>query len=94
MAKLSIGPKCKRSRQLKMDLSLKSAHRSIDTKCKFDSRPGMHGARHGRETDYRVQLMEKQRLRYKYGIMEKQFRTYFEKASKLKGITGENLYNF
>lgn len=87
-----IGPKCKRMRQLKMDLSLKSALRSLDTKCKLDSRPGMHGSRHGRETDYRTQLMEKQRLRYMYGIMERQFRKYFKEASRLKGKTGENLW--
>lgn len=86
-----IGPKCKRSRQLKMDLSLKSAVRSLDTKCKLDTPPGMHGSRRGRETEYGIQLREKQKLRYMYGIMERQFRNYFKKAARLKGSTGENL---
>lgn len=86
-----LGPKCKRSRQLRMDLSLKSAVRSLDTKCKLDTPPGMHGSRRGRETEYGIQLREKQKLRFMYGIMERQFVNYFKKAARLKGSTGENL---
>ncbi len=51
----------------------------------------MHGARRGRETDYGVQLREKQKLRRIYGILERQFHNYFKKAARLKGSTGENL---
>jgi small subunit ribosomal protein S4 len=51
----------------------------------------MHGARRGRETDYGVQLREKQKLRRTYGILERQFHNYYKKASRMKGSTGENL---
>ena len=53
--------------------------------------PGENGRKRLRETDYGTQLKEKQKVRYMYGIMEKQFRNYYKKASKLKGSTGENL---
>lgn len=85
------GPRCKRSRREKADLSLTSGVRSLDTKCKLDTAPGMHGARRGRETEYGVQLREKQKVRRIYGIMERQFVNYFKKAARLKGSTGENL---
>lgn len=83
--------RCKFSRRERADLSLTSGVRSLDTKCKLDTAPGMHGARRGRETDYGVQLREKQKVRRIYGVMERQFRNCFKKASRLKGAKGENL---
>lgn len=85
------GPRCKLSRREKTDLSLTSGVRALDTKCKLDTPPGMHGARRGRETDYGGQLREKQKVRRIYGIMEKQFRNYFKRAASSKGATGETL---
>jgi small subunit ribosomal protein S4 len=75
------------------DLSLKSSRRAVDTKCKIDNPPGMHGAgtRKPRVSDYGLQLREKQKLRRIYGILERQFRNYYKEASRLKGSTGENL---
>ncbi len=86
-----LGPKCKLSRREKTDLSLKSGVRSLDTKCKLDTPPGMHGARRGRETEYGSQLRAKQVVRRIYGILERQFENYFKEAARLKGGTGENL---
>lgn len=86
-----LGPRCKLSRREKADLSLTSGVRPLDSKCKLDTAPGMHGARRGRETDYGVQLREKQKLRRIYGILERQFHNYYKKAMRLKGSTGENL---
>lgn len=86
-----LGPRCKLSRREKMDLSLTSGVRPLDTKCKLDTAPGQHGARRGRETEHGVQLREKQKVRRIYGILERQFKNYFKKATRLKGSTGENL---
>ena len=88
-----IGPKCKLMRREGADLSLKSSRRAVDTKCKIDNPPGMHGAgtRKPRQSDYGLQLREKQKLRRIYGILERQFRNYYKDASRLKGSTGENL---
>jgi small subunit ribosomal protein S4 len=86
-----LGPRCKLSRREGTDLSLLSGVRSLDTKCKLDTPPGVHGARRGRETEYGTQLREKQKVRRIYGVMERQFRNYFQKAARLKGSTGENL---
>jgi len=88
-----IGPKCKLMRREGADLGLKSSRRAVDTKCKIDNPPGMHGAgtRKPRQSDYGLQLREKQKLRRIYGILERQFRNYYEEASRLKGSTGENL---
>lgn len=86
-----LGPRCKLSRREKTDLSLTSGVRPLDTKCKLDTAPGQHGARRGRETEHGVQLREKQKVRRIYGILEKQFNKYFQKATRLKGSTGENL---
>lgn len=86
-----IGPKCKLSRREGTDLSLKSRARSLDTKCKLDKAPGQHGDRRGRLSDYGVQLREKQKLRRIYGVLERQFRNYYQEASRQKGSTGENL---
>jgi len=86
-----IGPKCKLSRREGTDLFLKSGVRSLDTKCKEETAPGMHGARRGRLSDYGVQLREKQKVRRIYGVLEKQFRSYYKEAARRKGNTGENL---
>lgn len=86
-----LGPRCKLARREKFDLSLISGVRSLDTKCKLDTPPGMHGARRGRETEYGAQLREKQKLRRVYGVLERQFRNYFKEAARIKGSTGENL---
>lgn len=86
-----LGPRCKLSRREKMDLSLTSGVRPLDSKCKLDVAPGQHGARRGRETEHGVQLREKQKVRRIYGVLERQFENYFKKATRLKGSTGENL---
>ncbi|MFI4902586.1 MAG: 30S ribosomal protein S4 [Burkholderiales bacterium] len=87
-----IGPKCKLARREGTDLFLKSARRSLDSKCKLDTKPGQHGVKSGmRTSDYGVQLREKQKLRRIYGILERQFRRYFAEAARRKGSTGENL---
>ncbi|MEZ8144626.1 30S ribosomal protein S4 [Enterovibrio norvegicus FF-33] len=86
-----LGPKLKLSRREGTDLFLKSGVRAIDTKCKIDNAPGVHGARRGRLSEYGVQLREKQKVRRTYGVLEKQFRNYYQEAARLKGNTGENL---
>ena len=86
-----IGPKCKLARREGTDLFLKSARRSLDSKCKLDSVPGQHGNRRTRLSDYGLQLREKQKIRRIYGVLERQFRRYFEEASRRKGSTGELL---
>ncbi len=87
-----LGPKAKLSRREGTDLFLKSARRSIGDKAKFDSKPGQHGRTSGaRTSDYGVQLREKQKVKRMYGILEKQFRRYFEEADRRKGNTGANL---
>lgn len=85
------GPTCKLSRREGTDLALKSRGNSLESKCKFEQKPGQHGARRGRETDYAVQLRAKQRIRRMYGVLEKQFRNYYAAADKKKGATGTNL---
>ncbi|MGQ0621813.1 MAG: 30S ribosomal protein S4 [Panacagrimonas sp.] len=86
-----IGPKCKLSRRAGTDLLLKSRGRSLETKCKLDTPPGQHGARKPRLSDYANQLREKQKLKQMYGVLERQFRNYYLKASGQKGATGLNL---
>jgi len=87
-----IGPKCKLSRREGTDLGLKSARRSLDTKCKLDSKPGQHGRTSGaRTSDFGGQLREKQKVKRMYGVLERQFRRYFAEAERRKGNTGENL---
>lgn len=86
-----IGPKCKLSRREGTDLFLKSGVRALDTKCKMETKPGVHGAGRGRLSDYGLQLREKQKVRRLYGILEKQFRSYYKEAARRKGATGENL---
>jgi len=86
-----IGPKCKLARREGTDLFLKSGVRPLESKCKAETAPGVHGARRGRLSDYGVQLREKQKVRRIYGILEKQFRSYYKEAARRKGNTGENL---
>ncbi len=87
-----IGPKCKLSRREGRDLLLKSGIRSHDSKCKSETVPGQHGrTRRPRISDYGVQLREKQKVRRIYGVMEKQFKTYYKHAARMKGVTGDNL---
>ena len=86
------GPKCKLARREGTDLFLKSARRSLETKCKLETKPGQHGVRSGmRMSDYGNQLREKQKLRRTYGILERQFQRYFGEAARRKGSTGTNL---
>ncbi|MEX1032425.1 MAG: 30S ribosomal protein S4 [Cellvibrionaceae bacterium] len=85
------GPRCKLSRREGTDLFLTSGVRPIESKCKAETIPGQHGQRRGRLSDYGVQLREKQKVRRLYGILEKQFRSYYKEAARRKGATGENL---
>ena len=87
-----LGPKAKLSRREGTDLFLKSARRAIADKAKFDSKPGQHGRTSGtRTSDFGLQLREKQKVKRMYGVLEKQFRRYFEEADRRKGNTGANL---
>ena len=87
-----LGPKCKLARREGTDLFLKSARRSLDSKCKLETKPGQHGVKSGmRMSDYGNQLREKQKLRRMYGLLERQFRRYFAEAQRRKGSTGTNL---
>jgi len=86
-----IGPTCKLSRREKTDLGLKSGLRALDTKCNMEQPPGVHGAGRARLSEFGLQLREKQKVRRMYGVLEKQFRNYYKKASGQKGATGENL---
>jgi len=77
-----------------MKLFLKGSKCASD-KCPFEKKgyaPGQHGrTRRFKQSEYAVQLREKQKVKRMYGLLEKQFHIYFEKAERLKGITGENL---
>ena len=88
------GSKCRLCRREGMKLFLKG-DRCMSTKCAVDRRqypPGEHGQRvRIRRTEYGLQLREKQKVKRIYGVLEKQFRRYFERASRQKGVTGENL---
>ena len=90
-----IGPKLKLACREGADLGHKSPARSIESKCKkFEKsqKPGQHGMqKRQRLSDYAVQLREKQKVKRIYGLLERQFRTYYQKASGQKGNTGENL---
>lgn len=89
-----IGALCKLCRREGEKLFLKGS-RCFTEKCGIEHRkyaPGQHGqSRKNKVSDYGIQLREKQKVRRMYGIMERQFRLYFEKASKMKGVTGELL---
>lgn len=88
-----IGPTCKLARREGADLGLKSPARALDSKCKLEQKPGQHGAvaRRGKLSDYALQLREKQKVKRIYGLLERQFRNYYKKASNKKGNTGETL---
>ena len=88
-----IGPACKRCRRLGIKLFLKG-DRCYMAKCPIEQGhpiPGQHGARRPRLKDYGVQLQEKQRLRTMYGMREGQFRLFFQRALRARGVTGEML---
>jgi len=88
------GSACRLCRRENMKLFLKG-DRCYSDKCAFDRRsyvPGEHGQRRGRKvSDYGIQLREKQKVKRMYGLTEKQFRLFFKRADKQKGITGTNL---
>ncbi len=88
------GAVCRQCRREKMKLFLKG-DRCYSDKCSFERRsfpPGQHGqARMRKESDYSIQLREKQKVRRIYGMLEGQFRRYFVQAERAKGVTGENL---
>ena len=85
------GPTCKLARREGTDLFLKSSIKPLESKCKLEIPPGGQGQRRTRLSDYGLQLREKQKLRRMYGVLERQFRNYYKKASQVKGSTGENL---
>lgn len=84
------GPRLKKSRRAGEPLGL-VGYRDEATKCKIDVPPGQHGTKKGRISNYGTMLKEKQKLRRIYGVLERQFRRFFAKASRMKGSTGENL---
>jgi small subunit ribosomal protein S4 len=88
-----LGPKCRVCRREGMKLFLKG-ERCLTEKCAIERRsypPGEHGRGRIKQSEYLLQLREKQKARRYYGLLEKQFRNYYEKASKQQGITGEVL---
>lgn len=86
-----LGPVCKKMRREGTDLHLKSGVRPVDSKCKLTTPPGVHGGKKGRLSEYGVQLRQKQMLRRIYGVLERQFRRYYQAASRSKVATGEAL---
>jgi small subunit ribosomal protein S4 len=86
-------PQCKQCRREGQKLFLKG-ERCFTDKCGVERRsypPGEHGRGRMRQSEYRVQLREKQKTRRYYQVLEKQFRSYYDKASRQEGVTGENL---
>ena len=89
----NLEPSCRQCRREGLKLYLKG-DRCYSDKCSFNRRPvapGQHGTSRRKLSEYGIQLREKQKVRRIYGILEKQFKNYFEMADKMKGITGENL---
>ncbi len=87
------GAQCKQCRREGQKLFLKG-ERCLTDKCGIERRnypPGDHGRGRARQSEYRVQLREKQKARRYYGVLEKQFRNYYARASGQEGVTGENL---
>ncbi len=87
------GPACRLCRREGTKLFLKGT-RCFSEKCAIDRRaypPGQHGQVRARVSEYRTQLREKQKLKRIYGLLERQFRLYFFKADRQKGVTGDNL---
>lgn len=88
-----IGPVCKMCRRENMKLYLKG-DRCYSDKCSYDRRPyppGQHGQGRIKFSEYGVRLREKQKVRRMYGLLEKQYRRYFDLAERQRGVTGENL---
>jgi small subunit ribosomal protein S4 len=89
-----IGSVCRQCRREGEKLFLKG-DRCYTDKCAFDRRkeqiPGQHWQRRGKTSDYGAQLREKQKAKRFYGILERQFRGYFTKAERMRGVTGDNL---
>jgi small subunit ribosomal protein S4 len=88
-----LGPKCRVCRREGMKLFLKG-ERCLTEKCAIERRsypPGEHGRGRIKQSEYLLQLREKQKARRYYGLLEKQFHLYYEKASRQGGITGESL---
>jgi len=84
---------CRLCRREGMKLFLKG-ERCLTNKCSLERRaypPGQHGQGRIKRSDYGVQLREKQKVRRMYGVLEKQFRLYYQRAARMKGVTGENL---
>jgi small subunit ribosomal protein S4 len=91
-----IGPSCRLCRREGMQLFLKG-ERCFKEKCAVKKRqyaPGQHGKRRVKLQGYGLQLREKQKVKRIYGVLERQFRVYFQRAAARKGVTGENLLAF
>ncbi|HMB69040.1 MAG TPA: 30S ribosomal protein S4 [bacterium] len=90
----NVDPKCKQCRREGVKLFLKG-DRCLTLKCAIERRnypPGVHGMNMRRKvSDYGIQLREKQKARRMYGVLERQFRGYYQRAARMKGVTGENL---
>lgn len=87
------GPSCRLCRRENIELFLKG-ERCYTDKCAIKRRnypPGQHGQGRPKVSNYGIQLREKQKVRRIYGVLEKQFRGYFEEADRMRGVTGENL---
>ena len=87
------GPQCKQCRREGIKLFLKG-EKCLTDKCAVERRaypPGEHGRGRAKQSEYRLQLREKQKARRYYGVLERQFRNYYDKASRQEGVTGENL---
>lgn len=86
------GPAVRLSRREGVNLQLKGSRRNDD---KLEKRlakpPGMHGLSRRKPSDYGIQLREKQKMKRIYGMLERQFRVFFARASRKRGVTGENL---
>ena len=87
------GPTCKLARRAGQDLGLKSAVKPLDHKCRLKTPPGGFKAGGGgrRGNDYLAHLREKQKLRRIYGVLERQFRLYYQRAARARAATGEAL---
>lgn len=89
----SHGPQCRKCRREGQKLFLKGT-KCFSSKCPVESRnsaPGQHGQRRGRLSEYGTMLREKQKVRRIYGLLEEQFRLYYQEADRRKGPTGHNL---
>src|SRR5262249_47750092 len=87
-----LRPQCQPSRRARKEIFLKSGGKPLAQKGKLGKTPGgIKGERRGRLSDYGVQLREKQKLRRMYGVLERQFRNYYIKATGRPGATGATL---